>query len=583
MRVWTFFRPLVRSVALTLGTLIVLMLIAGAILAISTGGAPDVEDDSWLVLKLTGEYTEYAPPGSAVSRLMGEKSLTHQDVLDNLGKAAEDERIEGVILQLSSDLGIGWAKLQELREAVAGVRAADKPVYAWGDRMDLKTLYLASATESIMMPAAGDLLFTGMSTRSLHVRGLLEKLGIEPHISKIKDYKSAAELITETQMTEPAREMRAWLLEENWDIVLGALAEERGIDKAKLRTRMEYADYQPAEALEAGLIDEVIYWQELEARLKDEDDDELKTVSHQTYRKVPWTEFGRDKKASVAVVHAQGMIGGRSNRVDPLLGIMMGHESVVAALRKARLDEDIKAVVFRVDSGGGDALASDLIAKEVETLAATKPVVVSMVDVAASGGYYIAYKADHVLAAPLTVTGSIGSISGMFNLRAFYDTVGISKDFVSKGPMARYFSDYEAPSEAQWQRFTDAHWRDFDNWMMDVAERRDLSREEIESLAHGRVWSGRQAQENGLIDSTGFLDDAIRRAAELAELEDLDTLAVRHLPEEQGMLAMLRGGGSNGALTLAQMLSSTMYLQMHEEIRDTTRFLTEGVKYMEWE
>ena len=221
-----------------------------------------------------------------------------------------------------------------------------------------------------------------------------------PHLSKIKDYKSAAEMVLETEMTPAAREQREWLLRDVWDVIVPALARERTLDERRVVDLMEYAEFLPVEAAEAGLIDRVIYWSDLLDELRDPDHEALPVVTHADYAQVAWDDVLDLGDTTVAVVHAQGNIGGRVNRHDPLWGLMMGHESVCAELSRCRLDDEVKAVVFRVDSHGGESLASDLIAHEVERLAEVKPVVVSMVGTAASGGYMIAYKATRLMADP---------------------------------------------------------------------------------------------------------------------------------------------------------------------------------------
>lgn len=552
-----FVKKTLHSALSTLaGLVLAVLIVAGAVFLLTRGG-PDVQDHSWLVLDLYGDLPEYDAPDGLLGKLTGGgETLTR--LLDNLDKAALDDRIEGVIFQVSSSNGAGAAKLQELRNAVKRVRAAGKPVYAWGDAMDNGTLFLAAACDSIYMPAGGYFRLTGLHAGTLHLRAGLEKLGITPHLHKIKDYKAAAEMMMEEEMTPAAREMRGWMLDETWEQTVPVVAAERGMTEDDMLAHMEYAEFEPVEAAAVGLIDAVIYRQELEARLRREGDDELRTVTSAAYADVSWEDVGRKGGEVVAVVHAQGMIGGRENRVDPLLGTMMGHESVIAELRRCRLDDDVKAVVFRVDSSGGESLASDLIAHEVDLLADVKPVVVSMVDVAASGGYMISYRATELMANPLTVTGSIGSINGFFDLSRFRAKIGVNMDHVVRGPMAMLGTDDRPPTDEEWERHADAHWKGFNSWLRDVADRRGLPFEQAETLAHGRVWTGRQAVENGLIDRTGDLRDAVARAAELAELDAAKPPRTVHLPESKGLLATLMSGDEAGGDVAAAVRASVV-------------------------
>lgn len=570
-----FWRKLWITVLGTFLGLVVFCLIVGGVLAVKLNKHPDIEKHSWLLVDLYGGIHEYYPPGDLMSQVLGGKALVLQDVLDGFAKAALDERIEGVILKLSSTNNAGWAKLQEIRDAVDRLQETGKKVYAWGDAFDLKTLYLAATCDAVYMPAGGYLEMTGLEAGNMYVRGALDKLGVIPHLDKIRDYKAAAELVLDKHMSPAAREMGTWILDDTWAQVVPTLAAERGLTQEKVSELMSYAIFMPEEAAAAGLIDEVIYWQELSQRLKPAGEEELPLVTLADYESVSLADLGHKGEETIAVVHAQGLIGGRENKVDPLLGIMMGHESVIRELQRCREDEKVKAVVFRVDSHGGESLASDLIAHEVELLAEVKPVIVSMVDVAASGGYYIAFQATKLVADPLTRTGSIGSISGFFDMRGLYDKLGITKDFVTKGPMARLGGDYHEPTPAEWDRFVDAHWKSFSTWMYDVAAKRGISREEIEKLALGRVFTGQQAVANGLIDAVGDLHEAVRLAAEQAGVAPETTLRVVHLPEKKGLLASLLEKDKSHE-PVAAALRWQLYRTVRQDLGETVRFLQDG-------
>lgn len=564
----SFGHRLLQSVLLSLLTLIIVVAVIVAAVYLALNKKADIEDHSWLVLDLYGEVTEYAPPGDIFSQVTGGEGLVLQDLLDALHKAARDDRIAGVIWKLSSSHDAGPAKLEELRAATQAVRAAGKPVYAWGDTYDLRTLFLAAACDSVYLPAGGYLELRGLSSESMHLLGTLEKLGVAPHFSKIREYKAATEMFTEKQMTPPARENRTWMLREYWEGMVPALARGLGVPESYIPELMEFALFTPDQARDAGLIDGVLYWQDLESRLLVDDEDALRAVDLDTYGEVSWQDLGHKGRERVVVVHAQGMIGGRENRVDPALGLMMGHETIVAALRRARLDDEVKAVVLRVDSGGGESLASDLIAHEVDLVAQRKPIVASMVDVAASGGYMISYKATRIVADPLTVTGSIGSINGFFNARGLYDKLGITKDHVSLGPMARLGDDYHEPTPEEWARFVDDHERGFDLWLRDVARRRAIPYATAQTLAYGRVWSGRQAVANGLIDTTGTLEDALALAAELAAIPAGTTLEVVHLPQRQSLLAsVLKNDDGTGPVAAA--VRWQLYRALRQQVRES--------------
>jgi len=572
----SFFHDLWRSVALTLLSLVVSLLIVVGVLYLLFGRGPDIDKGSWLVLDLYGPVTEYEPPGGPFNELLSGDPLTLQDMIDNLDKAAADDRIAGVILRFSTTHDADLAKLQELRRAVDGVQAAGKPVHAWGDALDLRTLYLAAGCDEVAMPPGGYVWFTGLTARSFHVRGLLDKLGVEPHVHAIKDYKSAAEVLTGTEMSDAAREQRTWLLEDVWDVVVTTLAAERGLTERRVVELMEYAEFATAEAAESGLIDRVILWSELEDELRDPDDEALPIVTHCDYVEVSRDDVIDVGDGTIAVIHAQGDIGGRESRVDPVWGLLMGHETICRELRRCRADDEVAAVVLRIDSGGGESLASHLMADEVDRLAAVKPVVVSMVDVAASGGYTLAYRATRLMAAPSTYTGSIGSINAFFNMKGLYDRIGFSKSFVTKGPMAMLGTEYRDPTGAEWDRHTDAHWKRYNAWLEDVADRRGLSFARAESLAHGRVWTGCQALDNGLIDAVGTFDDAVALAAELAGIDDARPPRLVHLPERPGLLDTFLGEEPGVDAPVAAALRSALYRELSRDVDGSLDHMRHG-------
>jgi protease IV len=579
MAILGFFKRLLLTVVLTLLTLILVLAIAFGIARLALDKKPAIKSGSWLVLELDGDLLAYDPPGSMPASLLAGDSMTHQDALDAMGKAALDQRIEGVIWKLSSPQGAGWAKLQELRDGIDGVRNKGKPVYAWADILDLPALYLAAACDSVFQPGGGYCLIRGLRRESIHLREMLAKIGITPHVSKLRDYKSAAEMFTETAMTEPARDQAQRSLDGIWETVTTAIAAERGIERQDLLDLMERASMRPAEAAAAGLIDRTLYWQDLETRiLADAGSEErtLPTVSAARYRSEDWSKFGPKGSKTVAVVHAQGMIGGKKNDVNPLMGLTMGHESIVRELRRARLDDDVDAIVLRVDSRGGDALTSDLIMHEVSLCAATKPIVASMVDVAASGGYMISYHATRVLANPLTVTGSIGSISAMFDLSDLYGRLGVNKDNVMVGPMAGMGNDMRPPTPDEWEAFVTAHTASYEDWLRDVAAKRGMSYETARNHADGRVFLGFEAAENGLIDGLGNLETAIREAANLAGIAPETHLETIHLPERRSMMEMVLGGGSAGE-SMSAWLRWQIYRLVHAEARATEQLLQAGM------
>ena len=554
----------------TLTAILLLILIGGGYAACVSAKKPDIEDDSYLLIELYGDLPEYDPPGGVMSRLGGGDTETLQRILSNLEKAGADERIKGVVLKLSASASIGGAARDEIRGAIERLKEGGKKVHAWVDSFDQADYYLLAACDEIYFPVTGYASFVGFSAGSMHVKRALDKIGIKPDIHKIKDYKSAAELVLREHSSEAARENKEWMLEDFWDRFTEALAEDRGLDEDQIIAIMEHALFTADEALEAGLIDGIKYWDEVEQMLMGEDDDELRSVSQSSYAEIEPGKLGLEGEKKIAVIHAQGMIAGRKSGVNPLLGVTMGHETVIAEFDRARRDEDVAAIVFRVDSGGGDALGSDLMGHAVEITTQVKPVVVSMVNVAASGGYHIAYRGSRIIADPMTITGSIGSISGKFNMSAMYDKLGITFDSVTIGPNALFNSSLQDYTPEQRARFEENHWKGFNAWLQDVAEHRGMSLEEAERLAHGRVWTGTQAVANGLVDELGDLNRAVEIAKELAEIPADEQVTLAHYPEQKGLLESLLGGDMSAAARWA------LYRTIREDVSETWSLLRQN-------
>jgi protease-4 len=553
-----------------LTAIVLLVLIGGGYAACLSGKQPKIEDDSYLIIELYAGLPEYDPPGGVMSQLGGGDSETLQRILSNLQKARVDERVKGVVLKVSASASIGGASRDEIRDAIKRLSESGKKVYAWVDSFDQSDYYLLAACDEIYFPVTGYASFVGFSSGSMHVKRALDKIGIKPDIHKIKDYKSAAELVAQEHSSEAARENKEWILEDFWSRFTEMLAADRGLTEDQIIAIMEHALFTADEALEAGLIDGIKYWDEVEQMLKAEDEDELLTVSQSSYAKIDPGKLGLGGKKTIAVIHAQGMIAGRTSGVNPLLGVTMGHETVVAEFDRARMDEDVVAIVFRVDSGGGDALGSDLMGHAVEITNQVKPVVVSMVDVAASGGYHIAYRASKIVADPMTITGSIGSISGKFNMSGMYDKLGITFDAVTIGPNALFNSDLQDYTPEQRARFEEDHWKGFNHWLQDVADHRGMPFEEAEKLAHGRVWTGTQAVANGLVDELGDLDRAVEIAKELAEIPADEQVTLAHYPEKKGLLESVLGGDMSSAARWA------LYRAVREDVGETWTLLQQN-------
>ncbi|MCK9995375.1 MAG: signal peptide peptidase SppA [Candidatus Krumholzibacteria bacterium] len=532
-----------------------------------------IQDHSWLHIDLYGSLPEYDPPSGPLGPLTGGDTQTLQSVLTNLDMAANDKRIDGVVFQLSASNNAGRGKLEEIRRGIARVQASGKTVLAFADYIDLNVLYTAAACDSFFCPPSAYITIIGLDASHPHVKKALKKLGVEPYVSAIKDYKSAAQIVTRDDLTPEAIANKEWMLDEYMDLYLEALTEDRGIDAEGLDAIMTRAEFLASEALSVGIVDGVMYWDELSGRFQQEKDKTPRMVTGSRYAKEDPEDLDLGGKKKIAVIHAQGNIGGRTNGVNPLLGMMMGHESINAELKRALEDENVAAIVLRIDSGGGESLASDLMGHVVEVVSREKPVVVSMVDVAASGGYMMAYRSDWIVADNMTVTGSIGSISAKFDMSELYDKLGLEFSHVTRGPNARFMGQDRGFTDEEFQSFDERHNASFHVWVEGVAEHRNMTVEKVESLGQGRVWTGRQAVANGLTDEIGGLWEAVAAARRLAEIPEDTQTGLWHLPEKQDFLSTLLKGDT-AALSLAGRW--LVYRSVREDVGQVRQSLDSG-------
>jgi protease-4 len=532
----TYFRAVSATVT---GILVFFLGVLGAAYY-QWGREPGVTKGSILQVHLGGAMLEY-PPGGFTTGLLVSESPTLHTVLDNLSKAAVDRRVTGVLFVLDGPAA-GYGMLEELRAGIRKVRDAGKPVWAWSDNLTLKDLYIAAACDSFFIHPSGYIYLGGMYADRMYLAGTLEKLGIEPQLARIESYKSAAELMMRKDMSPQDREMMGWILGDIYPRVLEETASGLGVGSVDLERAMERALLTPEDLVSRGLADGMRQWDEMKGALpRPKGKDKPIFLASADYDGIRADKVGLKGKHKIAVVHAQGMIGGDESGMDPLFGITMGQASVNRDLQKALDDDDVIGVVFRVDSRGGESITSDRISRMVEIVDREKPVVASMVDVAASGGYNISYRARKILADGHTITGSIGSITGKFTLRDFYNRLGVTKDGLGQGPNADFYSDYRKWSDEEYARLVEDHWAGYNTWVRDIARFRKLEPAAVDSVGRGRVWTGRQAKERKLVDGLGTLDDAVAAVKEAAGLDADEKVTLVHYPQPEGILASILG------------------------------------------
>lgn len=559
------------------GILFALFLVAviGIALIANSVGKPDVPENSVLVLSVTGDLPDYSPEDPTAKLLGVNQTQSFTSLLTQLRKAKVDSRIGAVMLDIDFPM-IGWGKADELREAIKDFRTSGKPIYAFMELGTNREYYIATSAEKIFMPSAGDLYIQGFAAQAQFYRGSLDKLGIEPQFLKIGKYKNAPDQYTEKEMSEGQREVMNAVLDDYYARIVNTISETRKKSPEDVKAIIDNAPYNATQAKQQGLIDETFYkeqvYTELKNRLGYKEDEKLRTIGTSEYREIPADSLGLNTGERIAVIYASGAITGGSSNRSPFGGENVGSDTMVKAINEAAEDKSIKAIVLRVDSPGGSALASDLIWYAIENAKLKKPVVVSMGDVAASGGYYIACNANKIVAEPSTVTGSIGVFMGKPVMKGFYDWIGVTNEYVLRGKNAGLFREtvkWEGDELKKMQDSVNNIY--FTNFVPKVSKGRGKTDEEVNTIGQGRVWTGAQAKEKGLIDEFGGLEKAIEIAKGLANLPaDKDVRRV-NFPEPRPFFETIFGGGAY-AQTQEQKVQEELIKALPEDVRKTLRY-----------
>jgi protease-4 len=518
---------------------------------------PFASTSSYLALNLSGEMPE-EPPSSELPAFLERRPATLRTLVESLDRAASDPRIRSVVLRTAGLEGAGFGKVQELRDALIRFRKSGKPAYAHLEFAGNKEFYLASACDKIFAVPTALLDVTGLAAEVTFYKGTFDKVGVDAQFVGVGKYKNAPNQYTEKGFTGPHREQMEAMLDSLYTQYVEALSESRHKTQAEVRALIDAGPYDARRALEAGLVDELLYADELDARMKGAD----KVTPGRYVREA--RGLGFDGRPKIALVYAVGTIITGEGGSGPFGGAFAGSDTVARALREARQDASIRAIVLRVDSPGGSGTASDVIWREVDLARKAKPVVVSMGDVAASGGYYIAMGSDEIVAQPGTITGSIGVFGGKFSLERLYEKVGLTQERVVRGRNAALFSEARPWSAEEKAKVESLMVAFYDEFLDKAAAGRRKSREEIHAVAQGRVWTGREALEKGLVDKLGGLDIALEAAKFRAKIGRGQEISLVVLPERKGWFEKLmerqeedpETEGSAAALALARSLPS---------------------------
>jgi protease-4 len=460
-------------------------------------------------------------PDDPIARLRSRHRPQLRPTLRALHDAARDRHVVGLIARVGG--GLPWPLMQEIRLGVQAFAASGKPTIAWAESFGGpggdSGYVLATAFDEIWLQPGGELGLLGVGIEATFLRGALDKIGVEPQLEKRHEYKSAADRLLRTEMSEPDRESLDRLAESIFDGALDMIAGGRHLDRARVRHLADTGPRTAVEAREAGLVDHVGYRDQVYAEARHRVG-AAQLLYADRWRPARRSRPGARRRGHVALVEVRGAIGSGRSRRGPM-GRMAGSDTVGAALRAAARDEHARAVVLRVDSPGGSTVASDAIWREVARVReAGKPVVVSMAGAAASGGYYISCPADVIVALPATLTGSIGVFGGKLVVRELLDRVGLNTGRVTRGDRALMFSARSGFSEAERERLAAMIDAIYDDFVAKVASGRGRSVEEVETIARGRVWTGADALGIGLVDELGGLRDAVRIARARGKLRD---------------------------------------------------------------
>jgi protease-4 len=542
---------LATIIGILIMTVVVVLIFIGIIAASTAGEAPRVEENSILVARFNAPIADRSDENPFTKFLSGNPMANDMmglnQILKDLDKAEKDDRIKGVFLNLSA-IKAGIATVGEIRDALLDFKESGKFIYAYADSYTQKSYYLATAADSIFMTPRGLFQFSGMAAEINFYKKALDKAGIEIQVIRHGSFKGAVEPYMRENLSEENRRQIEGYMGALWEKILSDISEARGISVEKLN---QYADeltsLKQDKLLESGLFDGLIYYDEMidlmKSKLGVKEEDDLEAISLDKYKDVPDKEKKEFSREKIAVIYAMGgVVDGNSGEGT------ISSERISKAIRKARRDKNVKAIVFRVNSRGGSGLASDIIYREVKLAAEAKPFVVSMGDYAASGGYYIAAAADTILASEGTITGSIGVYGTIPNLKELMnEKLGITTDVVQTNTHANIMTVMDPLDQAEREIIQGLVDQFYENFVNVVAEGRGKSYEEIDAIAEGRVWAGADALDNGLVDLQGGLEKAIDVAAEMASLE---SYRLQSLPVLEDPLTTIMKELSGGTISM---------------------------------
>ena len=525
-----------RRVRVFLVLLLVVLVVA--LLARNWLAGPLVAENSYLLLDIGGDYAE-AAPADFVGRILAGREHTLLDLLTTLKKAGKDDRIKGIVVRVTR-LDVGWGKAQEIRNALLSFKATGKHLVAYLQQevaSGNREYYVSSAADEVYLPPGGTAPLTGLMSQFYFLGGVWDKLDIHLDVEKIREYKTAGDMLVNKAMTAAHREMANSLLDSINGQLLRDVAYSRRLTPAAVQAVIDQCPIEPTAFARAGLSDGVKFLDEIREELLGPDGKFLKADD---YESTIDSGFNLTSRPELAVIYAVGPIQ-TGEAAGGLSGQTVGSDTLVDAFRKAAADDNIRAIVFRIDSPGGSALASDLIWRATQQARAKKPVIVSMSDVAGSGGYYIAAGGNEIVAQPATLTGSIGVVLAKPNVSGFLGRLGVTTETLVRGKYARLDDITSSLTPDERAKVVGAMQHVYDLFVQRVAEGRKLSADRVNEIGRGRVWTGEQAKKNGLVDELGGFTRAIDVAKEAVGIPSEQEVQLVFYPKRKSLLERLGG------------------------------------------
>jgi protease-4 len=527
---------------------------------------PKVKDGSVLVMSNYGQIVEYNRNMLPMPFIHANRE-TLLDMLFSLKKAAVDDRIRGVVFKFGL-FNVGMAQAQDIRDEILQFKKSGKKIYAFASAYSMTDYFIASACDKVFLMPMGMIDLRGAMISKTYYKGLLDKLGIKAEFVRIENYKTAPTVYTEYEMTSYDREQRGAILDTYIEVMANSISESRGIQKTAVLNLSDTGIIFGQTARKDKLIDDFRHLDQVINLFKNKNEKEQPVINDSDYRRIPAEKVGLNEGPEIALVYASGAITDGEDSTDFQSGETTGSDTLAEQLHEAKQDSRIKAVVFRVDSPGGSGTASEVILRAVQELKeAGKPVVVSMGNVAASGGYYISCLADKILAQPTTITGSIGIFAGKFDMSGFYSKIGINKQILKRGKYADIFTETRPATKDEMTLVYNLINEFYQGFLAHVAEGRGKSSSDIDKIGRGRVWSGADALKVGLVDELGGINAAVETAKKLAKIKPEQQVRLILYPKRKSFFEILFGGEGDETVRISE---DTFYARiLPEEFRET--------------